>query len=207
MTSLLHIDSSPQPTSVSRELTREFSMSWQAAHPDGRVIYRDLALESSKPVDAAWIQAAYTPAEAREAAQTAALADSDRLLAELEEADEYVIGVAMHNFGIPSVLKLWIDQIARNGRTFGYGEDGIPRGLLTGKKATVVLASGGVYAAGTPFASMDFVEPYLRAVLGFIGIADLTFVHAYGTAQLRTGAITREAFLEPALSEVRRIAA
>ena len=98
---------------------------------------------------------------------------SESLIAELQQADEIVIGAAMHNFGIPSVLKLWIDQIARRGKTFSYGANG-PEGLLKGKKATILISTGGVYSAGTPGAAMNFVEPYLRAVLGFLGVTDVS---------------------------------
>ena len=121
MATLLHLDSSPLASSVSRELTREFVSNWKTAHPSGQVIDRDLAANPPKPVDQAWIYAAYTPAEARQPEQKALLAYSEECIAELEQADEYVIGVAMHNFSIPSVLKLWIDQVVRGGRTFAYG--------------------------------------------------------------------------------------
>src|ERR1700722_15862355 len=107
MATLLHLDTSPLATSVSRELTREFVSNWKASHPSGKVINRDLAATPQKPVDQAWIYAAFTPEEARQPEQKALLAYSEESIAELEQADEYVIGVAMHNFSIPSVLKLW----------------------------------------------------------------------------------------------------
>src|SRR5947208_1369074 len=100
---LLQIDSSPLESSITRELTREFVKTWKAAHPEGAVISRDLAANPPKPIDAAWVGASYTPAEARTPEQNAALAVSDDLIGELEAADEYVFGVAMHNFGVPSV--------------------------------------------------------------------------------------------------------
>ena len=162
--------------------------------------------QSLPPVDAAWIYAAFTPEATRQPEQIAALAPSDQLLDELERADEIVIGVAMHNFSIPSVLKLWIDQIVRSGRAFSYGANG-PEGLLKGKKATILVASGGVYEPGTPMAAYDFIEPYLRTVLGFIGITDVTFVKVGGTAQLRSGAVARETLLAPALQQIRALAA
>src|SRR6266851_938896 len=177
MPTLLHLDSSPLESSISRELTREFVKTWKNAHPDGTVIYRDLAANAPKPVDTGWIYSSFTPEANRTPEQKAALAFSDELIAELERADEYVFGVAMHNFSIPSTLKLWIDQVARRGRTFSYGANG-PQGLLQGKKATVVIASGGVYALGTPMGGLNFVEPYLKAVLGFLGVTDVTFVTA-----------------------------
>lgn len=111
----------------------------------------------------------------------------------------------MHNFSIPSTLKLWIDQIARAGRTFSYGENG-PQGLLTGKKATILIASGGNYQLGTPMGGLNFVEPYLKAVFGFLGITDIQFVSAGGAAQLMSGKVDRADFLKPTLDSVRTIA-
>ena len=134
MATLLHLDSSPLASSVSRELTREFVTNWKIAHPSGRVIERDLAANPPKPLDQAWIHAAYTPAETRQPEHKAALAYSEECINELEQADEYVFGVAMHNFSIPSVFKLWIDQVVRAGRTFSYGSAKGPEGLLTGKR-------------------------------------------------------------------------
>jgi FMN-dependent NADH-azoreductase len=206
MPTLFHLDSSPLESSISRELTREFVKAWKVAHPDGAVIYRDLSAHTPKPIDAAWIGSGFTPADSRTAEQKALLAPSEELIAELENAEEYVFGVAMHNFSIPSSLKLWIDQIVRNGRTFAYGANG-PQGLLVGKKATVLIASGGVYESGTPMASFNFVEPYLRTILGFVGVTDVKFVAAGGAAQVMTGAIDRDTFLKPTLEQVRSFAA
>ena len=139
-------------------------------------------------------------------AQREILRESDTLIAELEDADEVVIGVAMHNFAIPSALKLWIDQVVRRGRTFSYSAGG-PAGMLTGKKATVLSASGGTYESGTPSGAMNFMDPYLKAVLGFIGIGDIAFVTAGGASQLMRGSLTREEFMRPTLERVRAIAA
>ena len=206
MATLLHLDSSPLDSSVSRELGREFVKTWKTRHPEGRVIYRDLALLAPLPVNAAWIGAAYTPEAARTEEQKAALALSDELTGELEQADEYVIGVAMHNFSIPSVLKLWVDQISRAGKTFTYGEYG-PKGLLVNKKATLLVATGGVYEPGTPMGALNFAEPYLRAVLGFLGVAEVNLVAAAGTAALMQGKVDRAQFLEPLLGQARTAAA
>ena len=206
MPSLLHLDSSPLESSITRELTREFVKTWKSNHANGTVVSRDLAANPAKPVDAQWIGAAYTPETARTAAQNEALALSDELIGELQKADEYVIGVAMHNFSIPAVLKLWIDQVARVGKTFSYGANGI-EGLLKGKKATVLVASGGVYEVGTPAGAMNFVEPYLRSVLGFLGVTDVKFITASGAAKVMQGAVDRESFLKPALEQVRQVAA
>jgi FMN-dependent NADH-azoreductase len=206
MSTLLHLDSSPLESSISRELTREFVKTWKTAHPDGAVIYRDVAAYPSKPVDAAWIGAVFTPVDSLTAEQKALLAPSEELIGELESAEEYVFGVAMHNFSIPSSLKLWIDQIVRKGRTFAYGASG-PQGLLAGKKATILIASGGVYESGTPMASYNFVEPYLKTMLGFLGVAEVKFVTAGGASQLMTGTIDRDTFLKPTLEQVRSVAA
>jgi FMN-dependent NADH-azoreductase len=205
MATLLQIDSSPLSSSVSRELTREFVSNWKIAHPSGQVIVRDLAANPAKPLDQAWIHAAHTPADALQPEQKAILSYSEESIAELEQADEYVIGVAMHNFSIPSVVKLWIDQVVRGGRTFSYGPEGV-KGLLTGKKATILAATGGVYGAGSPMASFNFIDPYLNTVLKFIGVSDVTFVTAGGTAQLMSGKVDRGLFLQPHLEQVRNIA-
>ncbi len=206
MPTLLHLDTSPLPNSVTRELTAEFVSAWKANHPGGKVIGRDLSAHPSKPVDSAWVGAAYTPEAERTPEQKARLAESDALIAELEQADEYVIGVAMHNFSVPAVLKLWIDQVARVGRTFSYGPEG-PKGLLQGKKATILVASGGVYEPGTPAGAFNFVEPYLRSVLGFLGITNVTFVTASGVSQVNAGKVDRAVFLKPTVERVRSLAA
>jgi FMN-dependent NADH-azoreductase len=203
MSVLLRIDSSPFPggASFSRQLTTEFVDQWRQTNPGGRIIDRDLAKTDLAPVNAEWIAAAYTPEASLAPHQRAALATSDLLIAELQAAGEYVFGVAMHNFSIPSGLKLWIDQIARVGKTFSY-ENGTPVGLLRNKKATFLVASGGVYEQGTPMAAMNFVEPYLRSVFRFLGVADVAFVNAGGTARARYG-VDRATILQPALASIR----
>src|ERR1700730_19106832 len=164
MNALLKVDSSPMgENSISRKLTAQFAASWRKAHPRGEVISRDLSRTELAPVNGVWVGAAYTPEDARSREQREALSVSDTLIAELQRADEYVFGVPMHNFSIPSTLKLWIDQVSRAGKTFSYGADG-PKGLLTGKKATLLVASGGVYGKNSAMASFDFVTPYLKAV-------------------------------------------
>lgn len=202
MPTLLHIDSSPlYERSVSRQLTSAFVAQWKSSHPDGTVIDRDLNATTISPINANWVGAAYTPEDARTPQQKELLALSDKLLSELEQADEYVFGVPMHNFGVPSVLKLWIDQIARAGRAFSYA-DGKPKGLIIGKKATFIIATGGNYDAQTQMASFNFVEPYLRSVFGFLGVTDATFLTAGGTAALNYGQ-DRAAFLAPHLHTVQ----
>ena len=202
MSTLLHIDSSPlYGRSVSRQLTGAFVDQWKSSHPGGTVIDRDLNATAISPITAEWVGAAYTPDAARTQKQKELLALSDDLLAELEQADEYVVGVPMHNFGVPSVLKLWIDQIARVGRTFTYGS-GAPKGLLTGKKATFIIETGGIYDAQTRLSYFNFVEPYLRSVFGFLGVTDAAFLTTGGTAALNYGQ-DRDAFLAPHLQTVQ----
>ena len=202
MPMLLHIDSSPlYGRSVSRQLTGAFVTQWQSSHPDGKVVDRDLTATSIPPISAEWVAAVYTPEEAHTPQQKELLSLSDSLVAELQQADEYVFGVPMHNFGVPSVLKLWVDQIARVGKTFSYA-DGKPKGLIIGKKATFIVATGGIYDAQTQMASFNFVEPYLRSLFGFLGLTDVTFLTAGGTMALNHGQ-DRDAFLAPHLQAVQ----
>lgn len=199
---LLKIDSSPMgERSISRKLTDEFAKTWINAHPSGTVISRDLIEMDIPVINRGWVAAAYTPEKARTAEQNEALGVSDSLIADLQEADEYVVGVPMHNFSIPSTLKLWIDQVMRAGKTFAYGSGGA-KGLLTGKKATLLMASGGVYEHGTALAALNFVTPYLRTVLGFMGITDVNFIAAEGTSKLMTGDVDPQTFLAPSLEKV-----
>jgi FMN-dependent NADH-azoreductase len=202
MPTLLRVDSSPlYGASVTRQLTETFESTWKAAHPDGQVVVRDLTATVLWPITAEWIGAAFTPEDQRTGQQAELLKLSDTLIAELENADEYVFGVPMHNFSVPSSLKLWIDQIARVGKTFSYGENG-PKGLITGKKATFLLATGGVYGPGSAMESLNFVEPYLRSAFGFLGVTDTTFLTAGGTSALRYGQ-DRDTFLQPHLEAVQ----
>jgi FMN-dependent NADH-azoreductase len=202
MPMLLHIDSSPlYGRSVSRQLTGAFVTQWQSSHLDGEVVDRDLNATPIPPINAEWVAAVYTPEEARTPQQKDLLSLSDSLISELQQADEYVFGVPMHNFSVPSVLKLWVDQIARVGKTFSYA-GGTPKGLIIGKKATFIVATGGIYDAQTQMASFNFVEPYLRSLFGFLGLTDVTFLTAGGTMALNHGQ-DRDAFLAPHLQAVQ----
>ncbi|HML17842.1 MAG TPA: NAD(P)H-dependent oxidoreductase [Bryobacteraceae bacterium] len=205
MATLLRIDSSPfsGDDSFSRKLTGEFADNWRKNNPGGEIIGRDLSALPIPVIDSEWIGAAYTPEDGRTARQREILALSDELIAELHAADEYVIGIPMHNFGVPSSVKLWIDQISRVGKTFSY-ENGAPAGLLRGKRATFLVATGGVYTEGSPWAAMDFAGPYLRSVFGFLGVRDVHLIHAGGTAMVRNG-VNRETILQPALESVREL--
>jgi len=202
MSTLLKFDSSPMgASSVSRKLTTQFAETWLKSHPGGTVISRDLTAIDIPAIGAPWAAAVHTPEDARTREQAKLLSISDELIADLQQADEYVFGVPMHNFSIPSTLKLWIDQVVRAGKTFSYSSAG-PQGLLTGKKATLIIASGGAYGQGTPSASYNFVTPYLLTVFGFIGITDVDIIAAEGTAQLMSGKVDPQAFLAPVLEKV-----
>jgi FMN-dependent NADH-azoreductase len=203
MLTLLKLDSSPMgERSVSRKLTTQFAETWLKSHPKGTILARDLTALAIPAIGAPWVAAAHTPEQARTPEQTKLLSISDALIADLQQADEYVFGVPMHNFSIPSTLKLWIDQVIRAGKTFSYTSAG-PAGLLTGKKATLLIATGGAYEQGTPLASFNFVTPYLLTVLGFIGITDVTIIAAESTAQLMGGKVDPQAFLAPLLERVK----
>ncbi len=181
MANVLYINSSVRTAgSLSRQLSAEFIAKWQEGHPGDTVVTRDLALDPVPHLNEQTLGAFFTPAEARNAEQAFAVKLSDQLVDEVIAADVIVIGAPMYNFSVPSGLKAYIDQIARAGRTFKYTETG-PVGLLTNKKVYIVTASGGVYSEG-PAAGYDFLASYLRAVLGFLGITDISFIRAEGVA-------------------------
>ncbi len=172
MVRILRIDASARSEgSVSRDLSDRLVS--RLAGVDGEVTVRDLAENSPGFVDADWVGANFTAPDARTDAQRDRLADSEVLVRELETADHIVIGAPIYNFSVPAALKAWIDQVARARRTFIYTEQG-PKGLLDGKTAWLVVASG-----GTPVDSeIDFATPYLRHVLGFLGISDVRVIDA-----------------------------
>jgi FMN-dependent NADH-azoreductase len=180
MTTLLHIDSSGKGSlSVTQPLTAYLANKWQQANPNGTIIYRHLGESNLQFVNAELVASFYTPSDKLTAEQKKLLEPSDQLIAELVEADEYLFGVPMYNFTIPAVFKAYIDLVVRAGKTFSY-EGGSPKGFLASKKLTIITASGGDYSA-EPAKSLDFVEPYLRAIMGFIGITDVTFIKAHGS--------------------------
>lgn len=159
-------------TSASRRLSQDLINALEDRFGDVQTVRRDLS--AGMPfVDEGWIEANFTPEESRTAKHREALALSDSLVAELREADVLVIGVPMYNFNIPASLKAWVDMIARARLTFRYTDNG-PKGLLEGKKAYLVVATGGV-PVGSP---VDFATPYLKHVLGFLGINDVEIIAA-----------------------------
>ena len=169
---ILHIDSSERGAdSVSRKLTAAL-VEKLAGGGSVTVTRRDLAGFSER-IDGAWIGANYTPADQRSDAQKAALALSDTLVGEVKAADVLVIGVPVYNFSVPVTLKSWVDLMSRVGETFRYTEAG-PEGLVTGKKAYLIMASGGTGAGSVA----DFASTYLTFVLGFWGITDVEVIAA-----------------------------
>lgn len=179
MTTLLHINSSVRSTgSISRQLTGEFIEKWKRAHPETRVIERDLSAHPIPHLNEQMMGAFFTPPEQRSAEQAAIVKLSDELVEELFAADVIVIGAPMYNFTVASSLKAWIDHIARAGLTFNYTASG-PVGLVHDKKIYVFTSRGGVYSEGAG-KSMDFHETYLRGVLGFMGMKDVVFIHTEG---------------------------
>ncbi len=148
-----------------------------ARNPDAIVERRDLAAHPHPVLDEAALGALFTPAEQRTPEQSARIALDDALIAQVQSADILVLGVPMYNFGIPVQLKSWIDAIARAGVTFRYTENG-PQGLINGKKVYVGFARGGIYRD----TASDTQAPYLKSVLGFLGMTDIEFVFAEGLA-------------------------
>ena len=171
----------------------------KAANPAATVTLRDLAVTAHPVLDEAALGALFTPAEQRSPEQAARVALDDALIAEIHAHDTVVLGVPMYNFGVPVQFKAWIDAIARAGATFRYTATG-PEGLLTGKTVYVALARGGLYR-DTP---NDSQVPYLKAVLGFLGMTDVRFIYAEGLAMgpeaVAKGFAQAEADLEAALA-------
>jgi FMN-dependent NADH-azoreductase len=177
MTRILRIDASSRPEGAhSRELANMFISEWLAREPDAEIMQRDLADVTVPHIANETIQGYYTPAEQMTPALKEATALSDLLITEVIDADVLLIATPMYNFSVPSALKAWIDQIVRIGRTFSYDGKSFT-GLLPGRRAFIMVAYGaGGYLDGGPFAAADFLQPYLRFLLGFLGISDVTFV-------------------------------
>jgi FMN-dependent NADH-azoreductase len=174
---LLRVDSSTRLSSVSRQLTGRFAEAWRHEHPEGTVIERDLAATSLPHITDEWVHAVHSNPATLTPEQRQVLQVSDALVDELVQADAIVIGAPMYNFTISAPLKAWIDQVVRAGKTVLFTAEG-PQGLLQGKKVYVITSRGRAYRPGTPTERFDFQEPYLRHILGFIGLTDVTFIHA-----------------------------
>ncbi len=199
MTKLLVVETSPRgDQSISRGLTRRFVAEWRAAHPDGDVVDRDLMDTDLQFIGAPWLQAYFTPPEQQTREMKAELHLSDALVAELLACDHLVIATPVYNYNVPAALKAWIDSIVRKGMTLGF--DG--SGLVLGKKATVLMASGGVYTEESPIRDRDIATQYLRLILKVIGITDVTFIAAGNAKSVDMGEIGRDAFLDRFVSEI-----
>ena len=181
MTKILFLTSSPRgAASQSTRIGRQVVERLTAAHPGAQVLERDLAAHPLPHLDGTLLAGLFTPPDQLTEAQKTALLLSDTLVDELLAADVIVIGAAMINIGVTSTLKSWLDLVARAGRTFRYSAEGKPEGLATGKKVYLVDAHGGVYQG--PMQAMDFQLPYLKHMLGFIGLTDVTVVTVDGQA-------------------------
>lgn len=180
MTHLLHIDTSPRlDRSHSRLLAREFLEQWKTHHPNATITHRDLARHPVPYIDDTWVSAKFTTADQYTSELAAAIALSDELIDEFLAADRYVVSTPMYNFGIPAVLKSYIDYIVRPRRTFAATEAGF-RGLVSGKKMVLVQARGSDFRPGSAYDAVNFQEPYLKTVFGFIGITDIEAIAANG---------------------------
>ncbi|AZI24799.1 FMN-dependent NADH-azoreductase [Pedobacter sp. G11] len=181
MKKILHIVSSPRGgASMSIQLGNAVVSKIQETYPESIVKEKNLAQHPFPHLEEVHLNAFFTPEESRSAENLVAIQHSDEAIAELQEADIIVIGVPFYNFGVPSTLKAWVDHIARAGVTFQYTEQG-PQGLITGKKVYLAVASGGIYSDG-PMQAYDFATPYLKGVLGFLGMTDVTVFRAEGAS-------------------------
>jgi FMN-dependent NADH-azoreductase len=199
MPNLLSVLASPRGDySISRNLTAAFVEEWKKNHAGGQVVTRDLYQTHLPFVDLPWIAGAYTPTDQHTPEMAKALKISDELIAELQVADHIVIGTPMYNFSTPAILKAWIDHVVRVNVTFTPSYEG----LLKGKKVTVIIASSGVYTAGSYTESYNAESGYLKQILGFIGLTDVTFVLAGGTSGVDQGKVSREDLLAQFTPEV-----
>jgi len=179
MSSILLVTSSPRGSaSHSTRVATELAAKLRGANPSSRLLVRDLATSPLPHIDPDYSAGIHTPVEERTPRQAEVVAVSDDVVEELLSADTIILATGFINFNISSTLKSWIDHVARAGKSFSYGEGG-PKGLVTGKKVYVVLASGGIYSEGAAV-QMDHAVPYLRSVLGFLGMTDVEVIRVEG---------------------------
>lgn len=182
MPTLLRIDTSARISdSHSRELADAIQAEWQAAHPAGHVNQRDLVSNSIGHIQNETIAGYYTPEEQMTEQLRHATAQSDELIAELQQADAILLSTPMYNFSMPSALKAWIDQVVRVNKTFAVEPDGNMVGIVDSKPVYIAVAAGAQFT-GTALESLDFLRPYLQTVLGFIGLTDIHFYSVESTA-------------------------
>jgi FMN-dependent NADH-azoreductase len=182
MTSILRIDSSSRiEGSHSRELADYFQATWLKKYPDDQVIIRDVVKNPAPHIADLTIAGFYTPPEQQTEAMKQAIALSNELIDELQSADVLLLSVPMYNFSVPSALKAWIDQIVRIGSTFAYDGTNFT-GLVTVKRAYVICAYGASgYTDGGAFSAFNFLEPYLKGLLSFLGIGEIQFFNLQAT--------------------------
>ncbi|CCV08664.1 FMN-dependent NADH-azoreductase [Mesorhizobium metallidurans STM 2683] len=196
--SILLVTSSPRGSaSHSTRIATEFADKLVAADPSATLVVRDLVANPLPHIDPDYSTGIYTPVESRTPRQAEVVGVSDAVLEELLAADTIILATGFINFNISSTLKSWVDHVTRSGKSFVYGENG-PKGLVTGKKVYIVLASGGIYSEGAAV-QMDHAIPYLRSVLGFIGMTDIDVIRIEGVAM---GPDTVEAALAKATAKV-----
>ena len=201
---LLHIDSSVlNDNSVSRQLTAKIVAQVRAANPGVEVVHRDVGADAPAHLSAEILATHFAPAEHWSADQKREAELSETLLQEFLAADVIVIGAPMYNFSIPTQLKAWIDRIAQAGKTFKFTENG-PIGLVSGKRVIVASSRGGMYSVSEASRAMDFQEDYLRTVMGFMGVTDVTIVRAEG---VNMGAEAKGKALEAASQEIEELLA
>jgi FMN-dependent NADH-azoreductase len=200
--SILLVTSSPRGSaSHSTHVATELARKLQAADPEASLVVRDLASAPLPHIDSDYSAGIYTPPEKRSDRQAEVVGVSDAAVDELFAADTVILATGLINFGISSTLISWVDHVARAGRTFSYGKDG-PKGLVTGKKVYIVLASGGVYSEG-PAIQLDHAIPYLRTALGFIGLTDVEVIRIEGVGM---GPEATDAALKKATDRVNVLA-
>jgi len=182
MSTLLRIDSSSRiEGSHSSQLASQAEALWRESNPQGNVVRRHLGQDPISVLSQETIEGFFTSEDALSEEMRAATALSDRLIDELQNADTLLLAVPIYNFSVPAALKCWIDQITRIGRTFAY-EDGAFRGLTKTRRAIVICAYGAEgYLQGQAFAQANFLEPYLRFLLSFLGINDVEVVSVQAT--------------------------
>ena len=199
MTKLLVVETSARGAqSVSRTMTRRFVEDWIAANPGGEITTRDLAETPLVFTTGEWLTAYFTPPEHHTDDMKRHLDLSDRLVQEVIVADHVVVATPVYNFNIPAALKAWVDYVVRKGLTLGL--DG--QGLLHGKRATVLIASGGVYTEGSPIRDRDIATQYLRLILNYIGISDVTFVAGGNAKSVDLGQDTMQGFVDKLAPEI-----
>ena len=200
---LLHVDSSPRATSATRTLTATYVAAWLDRHPEGSVRRHDLPALNLPHLNATEMGAWFSPPAEHTDLHRLVLARSDTLIDDVLAADEIVIGAPMWNFSIPSSLKAWIDHITKAGRTLQFGPEG-PYGVVPAARAVVIVSRGSEYRPGTPTAALDHQVPYLRLILGFLGIPDVRVVVLDGQGPTYPAAAEALATAE---AEVRTLAA